>query len=154
MLIRYSGMGTTFVSIGEHGFWLRDSLLELWLRFASLHIEDPQESGGTATKIRDRWLLASRGCFNGCVPVGIGEDIATAEGKKLVRQAIQSLQKSLKAAPERIGSDALNLLGIEGRFTADIETWRLIEVGQAFLHLVDGKITTTVKDVVPMPGYR
>ena len=74
-------MGSTFVSVGECGFWLRDSLLELWLRLASLHIEDPQESGGVAAKIRDQWLLASRGCFNGCVPIDFGDDIGTAEGK-------------------------------------------------------------------------
>ena len=147
-------MGSTFVSVGEHGFWLRDSLLELWLRLASLHIEDPRESGGVATKIRDQWLLASRGYFDGCVPVAIGENIATAEGKRLVRDAIQSLQRSLKLAPANISGDALNLLGIEGRFGGDIETGRLIEVGQAFLDLVDGKITTTAKDNAPMPGYR
>jgi hypothetical protein len=154
MLVRYSAMGTTFVSVGEHGFWLRDSLLELWLRLASLHIEDPTEPGGVATKIRDQWLVASRGYFNGCVPVDIGEDISTAEGKKLVRDATQSLQRSLKQAPATIGGDALNLLGIEGRFGSVIETWRLIEVGQAFLDLVDGKITTTAEQDAPMPGYR
>ena len=33
-------------------------------------------------------------------------------------------------------------------------TWRVIEVGLAFLDLVDGRITTTAKDNVQMPGYR
>src|SRR4051794_15558123 len=124
MLIHYIAMGSTFVSVGKHGFWLRDSLLELWLRLASLHIEDPTESGSLATKIRDQWLLASRGYFNGCVPVAIGEHIATPEGKQLLRGAIQSLQKSLKAAPGKIGCEALNLLGMDGRVEGDVETWR------------------------------
>jgi hypothetical protein len=42
-------VGTTFVGIGGRGFWLRDSLLELWLRFLALHVEDPVESGSLAT---------------------------------------------------------------------------------------------------------
>ncbi|HET6248549.1 MAG TPA: hypothetical protein VFE47_12680 [Tepidisphaeraceae bacterium] len=145
-------MGTTFVSVGENGFWVRDGLLELWLRLASLHIEDPLESGGLATKIRDQWLIASRGYFNGHVPIAIGEDISTAEGKQLVRDAIQSLQQRLKAAPASLGGAALNLLGMEGQFGSDIETLRLIEVGQAFLDLVDGKVQTTAKDDARMPG--
>ena len=47
-------MGTSFVSISGHGFWIQDSLLELWLRLLALHIEDPVESGGLATTIRDQ----------------------------------------------------------------------------------------------------
>ena len=36
-------MGRTFVGIGEprRGYWIRDSVLELWLRFLALHVEDP-----------------------------------------------------------------------------------------------------------------
>jgi hypothetical protein len=147
-------MGSTFVSVGQHGFWLRDSMLELWLRFAALHIEDPVESGALATKIRDQWLLASRGYFTGCVPIALGDDIATDEGKQLVSNAIKSLHISLSSAPAKISGDTLNLLGIEGRFQGDIETWRLIEVSKAFLDLIDGKITTTANDVSPMPGYK
>ncbi len=150
----HPAMGSTFVSVGDRGFWLRDSLLELWLRFASLHIEDPREPGGEAATIRDQWLLASRGCFNGCVPIAIGDDIATPEGRRLVHDAIISLQHSLKLGPPMISADALNLLGLQGTFEDDVETGRLIEVGQAFLDLVDGKITTTAGDNAQMPGYR
>jgi hypothetical protein len=146
-------MSRSIVNVGECGFWLTDSLLELWLRLASLHIEDPVESATLATKIRDQWLIASRGYFSGCVPFSLDEDIATAEGKQLVIEAILSLQKSLKRAPAKIDGNTLNLLGIEGRFGGEIETWRLIEVGQAILDLVLGKITTTPSDS-PMPGCR
>jgi hypothetical protein len=34
-------MGTSFVSIGDHGFWMTDSILEIWLRLLALHVEDP-----------------------------------------------------------------------------------------------------------------
>ena len=147
-------MGSSFVSVGEHGFWLRDGLLELWLRLASLHIEDPVQSGSAATQIRDQWLLASRGCFNGCVPISLGDDVATEEGKKLVIDAIKSLQQSLADAPSDLNGDVLNLLGIEGKFGGNVETLRLIEVTQAVIDLVEGRLTSTAKDSSFMPGYR
>jgi hypothetical protein len=148
-------VGTSFVSIGERGFWMRDSVLELWLRLLALHVQDPVESGGVTTKIRDQWLLASRGFFNGCVPDGLEEAVSTAEAAALVRAAIHSLLQALKAAPGHLSKDAFNLIGFsEGTFTRDIETRRLVEVGHAFLDLLDGKITTGPSDSSFMPGCR
>jgi hypothetical protein len=148
-------VGTTFVGIGDRGFWMRDSVLELWLRFLALHIEDPVESGSLATRIRDQWLLASRGFFNGCVPEGLEEAVSTPEGEALVRAAIHSLLGALEAAPAQLNKGALNLMGFTGgEFTADVETRRLVEVGQAYLDLLDGKITAGPSDTSFMPGSR
>ncbi len=150
-------MGTTFVGMGDprRGFWMRDSVLELWLRFLALHVEDPVESGSLATRLRDRWLLASRGFFNGCVHEGLEEAVSTPEGEALVRAAIHSLLEALKAAPSHLNKDVLNLMGFTGgEFTADIETWRLVEVGHAYLALLDGKITAGPSDTSFMPGCR
>src|SRR5262249_23930835 len=146
-------VGTTFVRIRDRGFWMRDGILELWLRFLALHVEDPVESGSLATKIRDQWLLASQGYFTGCVPEGLEEAVSTPEGEALVRAAIHSLLSALEAAPPTLNKDVLNLMGFtDGEFTIDIETWRLVEVGQAYLALLDGKITASPSDASPMPG--
>jgi hypothetical protein len=150
-------VGTTFVGLGNprRGFWMSDSVLELWLRFLALHVEDPVESGSLATKIRDQWLLASRGFCTGCVPEGLEQAVSTPEGEVLVRVAIHSLLGALKAAPSQLNKDVLNLLGItSGEFTADIETWRLVEVGHAYLALLDGKIAAGPKVASFMPGSR
>src|SRR3954469_1283728 len=106
-------LGTSFVRIGDppRGFWMRDSVLELWLRFLALHVEDPVESGSLATKIRDQWLLASRGFFTGCVPEGLEEAASTPEGEALVRAAIHSLLKALESAPSHLNKGVLNLMG-------------------------------------------
>src|SRR5688572_10279844 len=108
-------MGTSFVEIGGKGFWMHDSILELWLRMLALHIEDPVEGEGTvARKIRDGWLLASRGYFGGHVPAGVEEAVSTSEGRTIVLAAIDSLMKSLKNGPETLDHATLNLLGFEG----------------------------------------
>jgi hypothetical protein len=149
-----AGLGTTFVSIGERGFWMRDSVLELWLRLLALHVENPVESGTVATKIRDQWLLASRGFFMGCVPAGLEEAASTPEGEALVRAAIHSLLQALAGAPSHLGKDVFNLMGFSGVFMGDIETHRLVEVGHAFIDLLDGKITAGASDCSFMPGSR
>jgi hypothetical protein len=135
------------------GFWMSDSLLELWLRLLALHIKDPVEPESLAAKIRDQWLLASRGYFNGCVPAGLEEAVATPQGEALVRAAIDSLLGALGSAPARLSKDVFNLMGLSNaEFTADIETWRLVEVGQAHLDLLDGKVLTGPGDAALMPG--
>jgi hypothetical protein len=146
-------VGTTFVRNRGCGFWISDSFLELWLRLLALHIEDPTEPGSLATTIRDQWLLASRGYFMGCVPDGLEKAVSTSQGEALVRAAIHSLLESLESAPAWLSKDVFNLMGINnGVFTEDIETWRLEEIGQAHLDLLDGRVLTGPGDAALMPG--
>jgi hypothetical protein len=83
------------------------------------------------------------------------EAVATPEGEKLVRAAIGSLLESLMSAPPHLSKGVLNLMGFTGgEFTADIETWRLVEVGEAYLALLDGKVGAGPSDTSFMPGCR
>lgn len=145
-------MGTTFVGIGDCGFWMRDSVLEIWLRFLALHVEDTVDSGSLASTIRDQWLIASRGHFNGCVPEGLEEAVSTAEGDAIVRKAIHSLMNALKVVPDHLDAGVLNLMGFSGAFEGKLETRRLIEVGRAYLDLLDGQIKAGPSDSSFMPG--
>jgi hypothetical protein len=97
-------MGTTFVTLSHEtsgkkpGFWMRDEMLELWLRLLALHLPEPTDSGehqGTL-EIRNQWLLASRGYFVGCVPHGMEDAYVTQEGRTVVRTAIDSLLAALQ----------------------------------------------------------
>jgi hypothetical protein len=135
-------MGSSFVGIGERGFWLRDGFLELWLRLLALHIKDPARDDPNAAVIRgirDQWLLASRGFFNGCVPVGLEDALRTKAGEKAVREAADSLQRALEGSPENLGKDAFNLLGFESGWEKDVQKRDLIEIGRSFRDVLDGK---------------
>jgi hypothetical protein len=147
-------MGTSFVSINDKGFWMRDSVLELWLRLLVLHIEDPSEAGGGVRQIRDQWLLASRVHFNGCVPVCLEEAVSTEEGHDIVVQAINSLLDALAKSPEILDHRVLNLLGFHNPWEKDVASWRLTEVGNAFLDLIAGKIKSDARSTEFMPGCR
>lgn len=147
-------MGTTFVSINEKGFWLKDGLLELWLRFAALHIEDSPNENSDEHKIRDQWLLASRGCFNGSIPDGLDEAVSTENGKRIVIKAIKSLLEELKNAPDELDKGVLSLMGLSSQFITNIETFRLIEICEAILDLIAGKVGADASDTSFMPGCR
>ncbi len=147
-------MGSSFVGLNGKGFWMRDGILELWLRLLSLHIEDSSDHNSPNTSIRNQWLLASRGFFSGCVPTEMESAVSTEEGKAVVIKAINSLLEGLKDAPDLLSKDFLNLLGFQSPWTMDIETARMAEVCQAFLDLIDGKITMEARDMSFKPGCR
>jgi hypothetical protein len=104
-------MGTSFVEIDEKGFWMQDSVLELWLRLLALHIDDPVE-GSIGREIRDRWLLASRGYFVGCIPIALDKAVEAEEGKKIVSSAIDSLMIALENGPDKLNCATLEPAGV------------------------------------------
>jgi hypothetical protein len=153
-------MGTTFVTLkreasgNEPGFWMRDGMLELWLRLLALHLPEPTDSGQhqATLKIRNQWLLASGGYFTGCIPHGMEDACATREGIEVVRIAIDSLLHALDIAAKPLDPHTLNLLGIEGTHLAPIERTSLRDIGRAFLDLLNGKISDTASSTEIMPG--
>jgi hypothetical protein len=155
-------MGTTFVSLSRQpvqddpGFWMSDSMLELWLRLLARHLPEPTDSGeNSATRdIRNQWLLASRGYFTGCVPHGLGDACLTNEVQTTIRSAIASLLDALQSAAAPLEPATLNLLGIDGHFTRPIERSSLIDIGHAFLDLFDGRVNCLATSTEIMPGSK
>jgi hypothetical protein len=156
-------MGTTFVTLSreasgsESGFWMSDDILELWLRLLALHLPEPTNTGEhqATLEIRNKWLLASRGYFGGCVPHAMEEACATPAGRAVILKAIGSLLAALKQSNAPLDADTLNLLGNEGRvLTKPIERKWVEEIGHAFLDLIDGKISGDPSSTEIMPGSK
>lgn len=155
-------MGTTFVTLtkgrngDEPGFWMRDELLELWLRLLALHLPEPNDAGEhTATlEIRNQWLLASRGYFTGFVPHAMEDACSTKEGREVVRHAIKALIANLSLAESPLDTGTINLLGMEYGWEYSSERQPLRDIGRAFLDLLDGKIKCTARSTNVMPGSK
>lgn len=155
-------MGTTFVTLthgatgSERGFWMRDELLELWLRLLALHLPEPTDSGEhrASIEIRSRWLLASRGGFTGCIPHCLEDACATPEGREVVRLAIDSLLLALGRAPATLDAGVLGLLGIEGYRAEALDRQMLQDIGAAFADLIGGKVAGTASSTAVMPGSK
>lgn len=155
-------MGSTYVSITKApgtglapGFWMSDSILELWLRLLALHLPliDDSEAQNMMIEIRNDWLLASSGIFSGCVPHGLEYVCETAVGQSIVRQAIDSLMAALNESTAPMDCQTLNLLGIGGgTYSVDLDRSLLMDIGHAFLDLFDGKITQSYDPRKVMPG--
>lgn len=136
---------------------MSDGMLELWLRLLALHLPEPTDNGEyqASLDIRNKWLLASRGYFIGCIPHSMEEACATPDGIAIVRKAINSLLAALKDSTAPLDANTLNLLGIEGGvFTKPIERKWVEEVGHAFLDLLDGKINGVPTSTEIMPGSK
>ena len=155
-------MGTTFVTLSredsenETGFWMRDQMLEIWLRLLALHLPEPTDSGEhrATLEIRNQWLLASRGYFRGCVPHRMEDACATPEGRAVIRDAIDSLLAALHKGTAPLDAGTLDLLGIEGIPFASVERRWIQEIGQAFIDLLDGRIIATAASTDVMPGSK
>lgn len=155
-------MGTTFVTISETtsgeepGFWMRDEMLELWLRLLALHLPEPNDRGEHAASlgIRNRWLLASRFYFGGCTPHDMENACSNPEGRNVVRHAIDSLMSALEQSGSPLHADTINLLGIEGCQYFDLERDWLRDIGYAFIDLLEGRITATARSTDIMPGSK
>jgi hypothetical protein len=152
-------MGSTFVTLGRNaagsptsddsqhvGFWMRDSTLELWLRLLALHIKDPDQPGDLANAIRNKWLLASRIHFMGCVPHFLAEATATAEGFALVDNAVRSLSSALEGATDKLCGGTLNLMGFDDGWDNDVDVAALREAAAKFRDLLDGKLSSKASD--------
>jgi len=146
-------VGTTFVSVrDDRGFWIRDGLLELFLRFAALHVEDQVDPTALPNVVRNQWLLASRGFFTGCVPHDIDRFVATPGGREVILQAIQKLISALELIRAPLDHSVLNIMGMEGRWTEPIEKEQLLEICSSMLQLINGEIGSHPSDTSFMPG--
>ncbi len=135
----------------EVGFWMTDWYLELWLHLLALQVK-PSSDDHLATKIRNQWLLASMHAWGGCVPHGMEEATSTPGGELIVRSAVATLREKLAASDEALPASTLNLLGVEGRWREDFYRSLLVEIGNAFQDLLDGRVSTTVSYRGNWPG--
>jgi hypothetical protein len=158
-------MGTTFVTISrgnrerDPGFWMRDGMLELYLRLLALHLPEPTDAfepdqSKAVLSIRNEWLLASIGVFNGCVPHGLEKACETEHGRSAVKKAIELLNSELDQATTPLDGATLNLLGIHGSRFENIERKSVRDVGRAFQDLIEGRITDTASETRIMPGSK
>jgi len=154
-------MSSTYVTVsGREGFWARDGLLEIWLRLAALHLPDPgpelgETNSAEVRRLREQWLLASRGWWTGMVPHDFEALQDNAVAMELAKAAARSLDRALHdATPAALPAAALNLLGWGSgvSYAEDLEVWRLVELTQAIQQLFDGQLDAQWRTRTPGSG--
>ncbi|MER9563774.1 hypothetical protein [Mesorhizobium sp. M0571] len=147
-------MGTSFVAIGDKGFWMRDSVLSLWLRLLALNLETKADRADPLMLLRDEWLWQSEAEIVGAMDAHLDEAAADSATKASVVAAIERLLEALSRHGDKLPASTMNLLGFTNSWGLDYQTKGLVEVGRAFLALLDGRIDSEADSIEFMPGSR
>ena len=147
-------MGSSFTDFRNRGFWCNDQLLEAWLRTLSLHLDNDVHQSGWLHDLRDKWLLASAGFFNGCVSASLDEFLTDSDRVAVVLKASERNIQNLRAFGSYVPVAHLNGLGLSGQFTADfpIEWFELIN--ERFTALLRGQLSTDASTSPTLPATR
>jgi hypothetical protein len=148
-------MGSSFTQFRDKGFWSRDGLLEVWLRIMCLHMEGEAHSPGWQHNLRDTWLLASAGYFNGCVSASLDEFVTDDERVSVILRVSQRSIQSLRAFGAFVPAPFLNALSIDGtEFTADWPIEWFERIADRFTLLLRGELTTDASTSPTLPATR
>ena len=88
------------------------------------------------------------------MPHHMEDACSTPEGRAVVRYAIDSLMTTLLESDAKLQADTVNLLGIEGCKYVDLERDYLLDIGYAFVDLLEDRIAGTARSTDVMPGSK
>jgi len=144
-------LGSSYTDFRGKGFWSRDSLLEVWLRFLSLNM-DKAHAPGWQHDLRDRWLVQSSGYFTGCVDASLDDFLVDQERIDVVLDTAERTIRSLRLCGPFIEVEYLNLLGMgNGWFVANLPIEHAELIADRFGALLRGELTTdrTTSPILP-----
>ena len=133
---------TTVMACGKRGFWVWDDVFSVWLAYVAEEI-DQSIGDSWLVAIADKWRVASVVTdFGAEVPAGSADQMA----------ALRSMAVLARQRAERAGDLSLDALrtwhvvddepvaGAFSRTGHEIELVRILEVADAFIDLLDGRL--------------
>ena len=145
-------MGKSFIEFRGHGFWVRDTPLEVWLTIVTLHLRYGAHLESAAfADLRETWLNTRdcQGCVGNCALLD-----RVLASDDLVRVAVEASREAL-ASIRRIGPmldrNYLDLLGFSG-FDQDLDAWKVVQVGEHFVSLLNGGLAWNVQTSPVLPS--
>jgi hypothetical protein len=135
-------MGSSYTEFQGHGFWCRDPALEVWLYLLVQEIDKCGELPRWLAEAREHWYLCATVGFTGCIAADLDNHLTDQPRVELVLGVAQRAVASLERQGPFLRREALNAMGTGGPgsyFTGDAETKVLLNVGQAFVHLLTGE---------------
>jgi len=147
-------LGSSYTEFHGKGFWSRDSLIEVWLRFLSLHMVQAHDPGWQH-ELRDRWLLQSAGYFTGCVNASLDEFLTDQERIAAILDVSERTIRSLRLCGPKIPVEILNALGMDnGWFVTYMPIEYMELISGRFMSLLRGELATdrSTSPVLPFTG--
>jgi hypothetical protein len=140
-------MGSSFVSLGDNGFWARDEMLEIWFHFLAKAISQNASA--------EMWLdvlhkevvfLAGGGSGVGIVGITLDTYVQSPDQREHLVGFSQQAIALLTNFGETIPKEYLNSIPRhnEATWLEDWEPKYCICIGKHFIQLLHGELETTV----------
>lgn len=133
---------TTVIACGKRGFWALDDVFSVWLAYVVEEI-DRRKDDPWLIAIAEKWRVASVVTDSGAeIPAGSAEQMAALRSVAVLarRRAERAGDLSLDALRTWYVLDDEPVAGAFSRTGHRIELVRVLEVADAFLDLLDGRL--------------
>jgi hypothetical protein len=138
-------VGSSFIDYRGHGFWARDSGIEVWLFLLCVEIDDAGDVPDWLLRARDDWHDQATVGFMGFVSPSLDQHLGDDQGRVALLLAVSGRARDrLTAYAPVIPKDVLNSFGTGGRgstFLRDLAPDAFLPVADAFTALLRGEIT-------------
>lgn len=137
-------MGSSFTEFRGRGFWADDGALEVWLYFLSEEAKAHADASWLRKAAED-WRIQATVRFVGCISASLDEHLALPDRVDVAIGLAEKALKRLREWGNVIPRQTLNSLGVGGptsEFTRDVEATVFTNVGEAFIKLLRGELTT------------
>lgn len=142
-------MATSFVRFKEHGFWVDDALLELWLYCLAAEANRLPEIPVWLMGAAKNWQLQSQGISTGAIYVGLDETLTSPSRVALVLALCQSAQATLQSHGDYMRYAYLpGFPWNPGRIT----TSEMSRLAVQFARLLKGEVTSTAASSEALPA--
>jgi hypothetical protein len=134
----------------EHGFWVENSLHDLWWMLLALHIDTRLEWYAIESRIQHQWMYASKYNVTGCEYDELSTFLGEPGGFEVISAALERLSDAISRLPEDL-TEQFALMGF-GYEIGPSKRRVLVAMAAAFRDLLHNKITTKVGDKVDVLG--
>ena len=148
-------MGTSWVGVGEHGFWLNDGHCELLLHFLANEVDRHPAPAPWLVKAGKHWRSWSLAKATGCIDFGLDQFMTTPDRAQelltLVKAIRRSIRKRRTPLSEEVGRRPNSTLPYQ--FVGDIPRDWFLQAIDALSDLLTGKLKTTAATSPRLPVH-
>ena len=139
-------MGTSFVDYRGGGFWASDGAIEIWLRLLIREIDSRAPVPSWLAELREHWREQATFGGVGSLHFALDDFIIDDTRRQIVLSVAEGALVQLAQYGEIITRDELNELTSatpDAYWTRDVPSDTFAAMGNAFIALLNGAITTT-----------
>jgi hypothetical protein len=139
-------MGSSFIDFKDHGFWARDTHIDLWLYLLVREIDKLESIPAWLKAAREHWHEQATVAFVGWVHPQLDDYLVSQDRVDLIVQLSDRVWNLLNKNGEYLSGEYLNARGIGGGGYQPTTNWEIecfIGVGRKFIELLKGELRTS-----------